>query len=134
MNFAEQLAFANAHNEFMIHNHIEAVSLDENTSMVRAEMTKSGQNAMGGIHGGLLFLMGDCAAGLLARSTGGTFVTLDSTFRYLRDGREAKAIVAKSELIKRGRTVTLVRAQVLVEGTDKVLAEGEFTFFCVDKK
>ncbi len=133
MNYTEQLAFANAHNQFMIHSHIEATALSDSASTVRVEMHQDGLNAMGGIHGGLLFLMGDCAAGLLARATGSTFVTLDSNFRYLRDGREAKALVAHASLIKRGRTVTIVRSQVLTEEDQKVLAEGEFTFFCVDK-
>lgn len=133
MTFEEQLEFGNTHNAFMIHSNIKAVSLDENTAQVTWEKTPSGLNAMGGVHGGLLFLMGDCSAGLLARSTGSKFVTLDSNFRYLRDGREAEKLVANASLIKRGRTVTIVRSVVSVAGTDKVLAEGEFTFFCIDK-
>lgn len=133
MNYEEQLAFANQKNLFMIHNNIKGIYLDDQHAKVRIAIESQSLNAMGGIHGGLLYLMGDVAAGLLARSTGHTFVTLDSTFRYLRDGREAKALIGESSIVKRGKTVTVVRTLVKTEDTDKVLAEGEFTFFCVDK-
>ena len=131
MNHEEQLAFANKNNLFMIHNNIKGVLLDDQHAIVEGSVKAEGMNAMGGIHGGFLYLMGDCASGLLARSTGHIFVTLDSTFRYLRDGRDAKILVAESKLVKRGKTVTIVRTTVKADHTDKVLAEGEFTFFCV---
>ncbi len=133
MNHEEQLAFANSKNLFMIHNNIKGLFLDDEHAKIEGTVGPDGLNAMGGIHGGFLYLMGDCAAGLLARSTGHTFVTLDSTFRYLRDGREAKALVAESSLVKRGKTVTIVRTIVKTKDSGKVLAEGEYTFFCVDK-
>lgn len=133
MSYEEQLAFANEKNLFMIHNNIKGIFLTEDCAKVRGEINSASLNAMGGIHGGFLYLMGDCAAGLLARNTGHTFVTLNSTFRYLRDGRDAKALLAESSLVKRGKTVTIIRTIVKTEDTDKTLAEGEFTFFCVDK-
>jgi acyl-CoA thioesterase len=133
MNHEEQMAFANEKNLFMIHNNIKGVFLSDEHAKVRGEINSASLNAMGGIHGGFLYLMGDCAAGLLARSTGHTFVTLNSTFRYLRDGRDAKVLIAESSLVKRGKTVTVIRTVVKTETSDKTLAEGEFTFFCVDK-
>ena len=133
MNHEEQMAFANEKNLFMIHNNIKCIFLSDERAKVRGEINSASLNAMGGIHGGFLYLMGDCAAGLLARSTGHTFVTLNSTFRYLRDGRDAKVLIAESSLVKRGKTVTVIRTVVKTETSDKPLAEGEFTFFCVDK-
>jgi len=133
MNHEEQMAFANEKNLFMIHNNIKGIFLSDERAKVRGEINSASLNAMGGIHGGFLYLMGDCAAGLLARSTGHTFVTLNSTFRYLRDGRDAKVLIAESSLVKRGKTVTVIRTVVKTETSDKPLAEGEFTFFCVDK-
>ncbi len=134
MSFQEKMDFANSHNMFAIYNGVKIVELDENHSVVKCDFTKDGENAMGGIHGGLLFLMGDVAAGMLTRSLGGTWVTLDSSIRYLRDGRDAKVLVSTGRLVKRGRTTTIVRSQITAEGSDDVLAEGEFTFFCLDKK
>ena len=133
MNHEEQMAFANEKNLFMIHNNIKGIFLSDERAKVRGEINSASLNAMGGIHGGFLYLMGDCAAGLLARSTGHTFVTLNSTFRYLRDGRDATVLIAESSLVKRGKTVTVIRTVVKTETSDKPLAEGEFTFFCVDK-
>jgi len=132
--FQEQMDFSNKCNMFSTFNNVYIVELDEKHSLIRSELTDNSMNAMGGIHGAFLYLMGDRAAGMLARSIGGTFVTLDSTFRFLRDGRDAKVLVAEGSIIKRGRTITIVRAQVKVENTDTILAEGEFIFFCIDKK
>lgn len=134
MNFQEKMDFANSHNMFAIYNGVKIVELDENHSVVKADFTKNSENAMGGIHGGMLFLMGDVAAGMLARAMGGTWVTLDSSIRYLRDGRNAKVLISTGRLVKRGRTATIVRSQITAEGSEDVLAEGEFTFFCLDKK
>jgi acyl-CoA thioesterase len=134
MNFQEQMDFANTHNMFALYNGAKIVELDENHSLVKADFTKNSENAMGGIHGGMLFLLGDVAAGMLARATGHMFVTLDSSIRYLRDGRDAKILYSRGTLVKRGRTVTIVRSQITADDSDVVLAEGEFTFFCIDKK
>ena len=134
MDFQEKMDFANSHNMFAIYNDVKIVELDGDHSVVKCHFGKDGENAMGGIHGGLLFLMGDVAAGMLTRALGGTWVTLDSSIRYLRDGRNAKVLIGRGSVIKRGRTTTIVRSQIMAEGSDEVLAEGEFTFFCLDKK
>ena len=63
-SFEEQLKKANESNPFMIHNHIRATVLSEKTSQVRAEIGADALNAMGGVHGGLMFVMAEIAAGL----------------------------------------------------------------------
>ena len=58
-------------------------------------------------------------------------MTLDSSFRFLRPGT-AERIEARAERIKSGRTVSFARAQVIEPDTGRLLAEGEFTFYCLD--
>ena len=83
-SFEEQLKKANESNPFMIHNHIRATVLSEKTSQVRAEIGADALNAMGGVHGGLMFVMAEIAAGLVTRNDGRRYVTLDSSFRFIR--------------------------------------------------
>ena len=61
-DFAEQIRRANESNPFMLHNHIRAVSLTETQAAVEAEVEPDSLNAMGSVHGGLMFVMAEVAA------------------------------------------------------------------------
>ena len=121
----------NKTNPFLRHNHMRAVRVSEEQALVQAQMSPELRNSMGGVHAGLMFSMAEIAAGLLVRSDGSKQVTLDTTFRYLRNSTTDGVIEAEAVYIKRGRTVTMCRAYVREQGSDKNLAEGEFSFYCV---
>lgn len=121
----------NKTNPFLRHNHMRAVQVSEEQAVVQAQMSPELRNSMGGVHAGLMFSMAEIAAGLLVRSNGSKQVTLDTTFRYLRNSTTDGVIEAEAVYIKRGRTVTMCRAYVREQGSDKNLAEGEFSFYCV---
>ena len=82
--FVEQMERVNRTNPFMIHNNIRAVALSEDAAEVCAEVTEDSLNAMQTVHGGLMFVMAEIAAGLVTRNDGRKYVTLDSSFRFLR--------------------------------------------------
>lgn len=124
----------NKTNPFLRHNHMRAVRVSEEQALVQAQMSPELRNSMGGVHAGLMFSMAEIAAGLLVRSDGSKQVTLDTTFRYLRNSTTDGVIEAEAVYIKRGRTVTMCRAYVREQGSDKNLAEGEFSFYCVAEK
>ena len=124
----------NKTNPFLRHNHMRAVRVSEEQAVVQAQMSPELRNSMGGVHAGLMFSMAEIAAGLLVRSDGSKQVTLDTTFRYLRNSTTDGVIEAEAVYIKRGRTVTMCRAYVREQGSDKNLAEGEFSFYCVAEK
>ena len=128
--YAMQLKQANETNPFMRHNGIRAVYLDENEARVEAQIGPGSLNAMGSIHGGLMMAAAEIACGLLVRSDGRKYVTLDSSFRFLRSGTAGR-MEARAERIKGGRTVSFARARVLEPDTGRLLAEGEFTFYCL---
>ena len=128
--FAEQMVRVNQTNPFMIHNHIRAVALSEDAAEVRAEITEDSLNAMQTVHGGLMFAVAEMAAGLVTRNDGRKYVTLDSSFRFLR-GSSAKEIRGVAKITKRGKTVCFTKSQVMETETGKLLAEGEFTFYCM---
>ena len=122
--YVEQMERVNQTNPFMLHNRIRAVALSEDRAEVRAEITEDSLNAMQTVHGGLMF------AGLVTRNDGRKYVTLDSSFRFLR-GSSAKNIQGLAQITKRGKTVCFTKAEVVETDTGKLLAEGEFTFYCM---
>ena len=102
--YVEQMERVNKTNPFMLHNRIRAVALSEDRAEVRAEITEDSLNAMQTVHGGLMFVMAEVAAGLVTRNDGRKYVTLDSSFRFLR-GSSAKNIQGLAKITKRGKTV-----------------------------
>ena len=124
----------NKTNPFLKHNHMKAVHVSEECAVVQAQMAPELRNSMGGVHAGLMFSMAEIAAGLLARSDGSKQVTLDTTFRYLRNSSTDGIVEAEAFYIKRGRTITMIRAFVREQGSDKHLAEGEFSFYSMSEK
>ena len=105
--YVEQMERVNQTNPFMLHNRIRAVALSEDRAEVRAEITEDSLNAMQTVHGGLMFVMAEVAAGLVTRNDGRKYVTLDSSFRFLR-GSSAKNIQGLAKITKRGKTVCFI--------------------------
>lgn len=134
MDYEEQIKRVNETNSFMIHNGIRAVALTDTTAGVEARITKASLNAMGGVHGGLMFIMAETAAGLAVRNDGRRYVTLDSSFRFLNGAPETETVRAEASITKRGKTVAFIKARVFMPEGKKTLAEGEFTFYCLDNK
>ena len=129
--YTAQVEKANEQNPFMKHNGIRAIWLDERQARVEAQIGPGSLNAMGTVHGGLMMAAAEIACGLLVRSDGRKYVTLDSSFRFLRSST-AERIEARAERVKGGRTVSFARAQVVVPDTGRLLAEGDFTFYCLE--
>lgn len=129
--YTAQVEKANEQNPFMKHNGIRAIWLDERQARVEAQIGPGSLNAMGTVHGGLMMAAAEIACGLLVRSDGRKYVTLDSSFRFLRSST-AERIEARAERVKGGRTVSFARAQVVEPDTGRLLAEGDFTFYCLE--
>ncbi len=127
--FSVKIRTVNENNPFMRHNGIRVIFLDGERAQVAVQAADFSRNAMGSIHGGLFFLMGETAAGLLVRSDGRRYVTLDVSFRYLRASVGERELQAEAVWIRRGRSVAVCRALIREKGSEKALAEGEFSFF-----
>ena len=132
MDYEEQIRRVNESNPFMLHNKICAVGLTKDRAEVEAVITESSLNAMRGIHGGLLFNMAKIAAGLVTRNDERRYVTLDSSFRFISGSGPVGRLTAEASVTKRGKTVCFARARVWEPEGKKLLAEGEFTFYCLD--
>lgn len=132
MNYEEQLKQTNETNHFMIHNNIKAAMLTKDQARVTAAVTPVSLNAMESVHGGLMFIMAEIAAGLLTRNDGRRHVTVNSSFQFLKGTNQAEKLIAKAVVMNRGRKICVCRSSVMEPGRDMVLAEGEFTFYCLD--
>ena len=112
-----------ARNPFMAYNHIEIVSASPQRSVVQVRLTDESMNLQGAVHGGLIYSMADCVAGICARAEQGeTYVTQSSHISFLRNVTQG-TIYASAETIKRGRRVIVSRISVYTEdGT--LLADG----------
>lgn len=132
MKYQEQIDHVNEANRFMIHNGIRALELTEDHAVVEACISKDSENAMGGVHGGLMFLLAEVAAGLITRNDERKYVTLDSSFRFISGAGHVESLQAEAVIVKRGKTICFSRSRVYLPESGKTLAEGDFTFYCME--
>ncbi len=81
-------------------------------------------------HGGAIYTMADNATGYAAHTDGRCYVTQTSAMHFLRN--QTRGLVrADAKVRHRGHATCLVDVDIIGEG-GKLLATGEFTYFCVD--
>ncbi len=131
MDFAEQMERVNTRNPFLVHNSIRITALSSEMAEAEAGLEEFSMNMMGTPHAGLMFLLGECTCGTLLRSDGSKQVLTDSSFRFLRAAGKTDRITAKAVIIKRGRSLSVCRAEIFDPLSGKLLAEGEYQFAAV---
>ena len=90
-------------NGFIHSNGIRIVSVDEEKSVLQAEITDNSRNVWGGVHGGFLYTMADTAAGAFARiKYGRRNVTLSGSINYLRPTGQSCSLTAVAREVKVG--------------------------------
>ena len=117
---------------FMEYNGIEVVSVSEEHSVLKAVLTENSENPYGMIHGGLIYTMMDCTAGITARADGNAYVTQNSYLNFLSNVRGEREIYAESDVIRRGKTLTIVHVIVRTEA-GQILADGVVDMFRVSQ-
>lgn len=118
-------------NAFMQHNYIELESVERDRAVFRLDIRPESRNPYGLIHGGAIYTMADNAAGTAAHTDGRYYVTQTSALHFLRN-QASGTVWATAWVRHRGRSTVLTSVDITGEG-GKLLATGEFTFFCVDK-
>ena len=118
-------------NQFAVYNHIEMVEVEPDHAIFRLTIRPESKNGYGMVHGGAIYTLADNASGAVAHTDGRTYVTQTSALHLLRN-QTSGTIRANAYLRHRGRSTCLVSVDIVGEG-GKLLATGEFTFFCVDK-
>lgn len=118
-------------NAFMRHNHIEMESVEPDRAVFRLTIRPESKNPFGMVHGGAIYTLADNATGAAAHTDGRFYVTQTSALHFLRNQSEG-TVRATAWVRHRGRSTVLTAVDITGEG-GKLIATGEFTFFCVDK-
>ena len=117
-------------NQFAVYNHIEMVEVEPDHAIFRLNIRPESKNGYGMVHGGAIYAMADNATGFAAHTDGRSYVTQTSALHFLRNQSEGE-IRADAQVRHRGHSTCLVAVDILGEN-NKLIATGEFTFFCVD--
>ena len=125
---SDEFANSRLKNPFMEYNGIEIVSVSLDKSVLKATITDNSKNPYGMIHGGLIYTMMDCVAGVTARADGHKYVTQSVYVNYLSNDKDVDTIIAEGTVVKRGGTITIVRAIVRTED-GRLLSDGTIDMF-----
>lgn len=128
MMTAELLEKYKRNNPFMDHCGIRPVLCELDHGVVEFEIDPVCKNPHGVVHGGMLFTMADCVAGLTARSDGRDYVTQSSHINFLSNAKEG-TLRAEGTVIKRGRTIVIIHVQI-TDSTGRLMVDGVMDMFC----
>ena len=127
----EMMAEREKRNGFMNHNHIEMESIEKDRAVFKLVIRPESKNPYGMVHGGAIYTLADNATGVAAHTDGRYYVTQTSALHFLRNQSEG-TVRATATVRHRGKSTVLTAVDI--PGDDgKLIATGEFTFFCVDK-
>jgi acyl-CoA thioesterase len=116
-------------NPYMQYNHMEIVQISKECSEIRMQVFPEGLNLMGMVHGGLLYALADVVTGITARADGRKYVTQSAHINFIGNVSEG-VITARGILLRRGRSITIVRGEVCDEN-GRLLADVTVDMFCV---
>lgn len=119
-------------NPFAHYNHMEIESVEPDHTVFRLDIRPESKNPYGQVHGGALYTLSDNATGFAAHTDGRSYVTQTSAMHFLRNQSEG-TVRAEAYVRHRGKSTCLVDVDITGEG-GKLIATGEFTFFCIDKE
>ena len=130
-DFTEMMREKEMNNKFVVHNHIKMVSVKKDEAIFSLDIREESKNSFGMVHGGAIYAMADNAAGFVVHTDGRHHVTQTSALHFLRNQSEG-TVMATARIRHRGNTTALVAVDITGDN-GKLIATGEFTFFCVDK-
>ncbi len=115
-------------NPFMEYNGIEICEISPERSLLKATLTDNSRNPYGMIHGGMLYTMMDCVAGVTARADNHNYVTQSVYVNYLGNIKDGDIVYAEGIVKKRGKTITIIQA-VVKTPDGKQLADATIDMF-----
>lgn len=115
-------------NNFMIRNGISVLEVSEEKAVLKSEIIDDFLNPYGYVHGGLLFTLADCAAGILARTDGRKYVTQTANANFIANVKDG-TVIAHASLVSRKKRVSVVHVDIYWE--DMLLADFTFNMYCV---
>lgn len=127
MDQAQKRAYEQG-NPFLDYNHIKVISADSAGAEMAVELVPESRNLYGFMHGGLIYTLLECTAGLAARQDGRSYVTQSSHINFLSNQKQG-TVRAVAQCVRRGRQLAVFRVQVLGDG-NRLMADGTVDLFC----
>lgn len=118
-----------ANNPFMQHNHMKITKVSTECSEIIMEVHPDGLNIMGMVHGGLIYSLADVVTGITARADGRKYVTQSAHINFIGNVSEG-TVTARGILVRRGRSITIVRG-VVTDENGRMLADVTVDMFCI---
>jgi len=116
----------------MEYTNMKIEKISPECSEISMKITHGVTNLMGMVHGGMLYALADVVTGLTARADGKKYVTQSAHVNFIRNVSEG-TVHAKGILVRRGRTITIVRSEVTDE-KGNLLADVTVDMFCLGEK
>ncbi len=109
-----------------MHAKLVDYNYDEETISVEFETLKWQINERGGIHGGAIAGMFDTAFGVVANFVAGKneAATADMNISFIRPVEYGEHVIIKVFIVKKGRTIIRLRAEMFCRETGKLAASG----------
>ena len=124
-NYQEMLS--SEHSGFIRHNGIRVVSVDEEKSVLTADVTPENSNI------GFLYAMADTAAGAFARINYSQHnVTLNGSINYLRSTVQSKALTAVGRPVRVGGHIGFFEVNI-TDDTGALIARAEINMYFLKK-
>lgn len=118
-----------ANNPFMRYHHMKIAKVSPECSEITMEVHPDGLNIMGMVHGGLIYSLADVVTGITARADGRKYVTQSAHVNFIGNV-SGGTVTAKGILVRRGRSITIVRG-VVEDENGKLLADVTVDMFCL---
>ena len=117
-------------NFFAAYNHIEPEFVEPDHAVFKLKIRPESKYPYGIAPGAAIYTMADNATGYAAHTDGRFYVTQTSSMHFLRNQTHG-VVRADARVRHRGKSTCLVDVDILGED-GRLLATGEFTYFCVD--
>ena len=112
---------------------MEILNIREGYVFARVKTRKELKNIYGDLHGGCLYTVADNMAGIAASTYGYYVTTVNGSIQYLKAARNTEYIDCEAEVIKPGRSISVVSVRIR-DDRKLLLNTAEFTYFNLKKR
>lgn len=109
---------------------LKTLEIEEGYAKTELELAEDHFNLIKAVHGGCLYTMADTTGGTAAWSYGGVYVTVNSSFSFLRPALNSKKLTCEANCIKRGKQICVVHV-IIKDEKNTDICDGTFTYHSI---
>lgn len=108
---------------------IEVTCLNSGKVEMKLEIEDKHLNPLGICHGGIISTFADTAMGVALRTLEDTGTTVEMNINYLIPVNKGQILVAKAEVLRKGNTTAVIRADIFAG--NNIVAASRATFYII---